>query len=163
VEMEVQKEEARVEATAAKQDYSREEETVAPFKLRDLRLSPETGKQGFYPCADFSIKTWKGSTKKLPFPSFLFASRNYYNTAWSLRSHRRLKNVVALVEWVPDRQRLAMSTEVRELSKTAEDELGRIFQMFDLDGVCIPLLLSLSPTPELISRQVHFATTRVED
>ncbi len=141
--MEVQKEEARVEASATKQDYSREDETVAPFKLRDLKLGPETGKQGFYPCTDFSIKTWKGSTKTLPFPSFLLASRNYYNTAWSLRSHRRLKNVVALVEWVPELEHLALSKEVRELSKKAEDELGRIFQMFDLDGVRGPLQLSL--------------------
>lgn len=133
--MEVQKEESRVEAAAAKQDYSREDEAVRPFKLRDLALAPQTGKQGFYPCSEFGIKEWKGVANKLPFPSFMLASRNYYDLAWSLRSLRRLKNVIAVVEWVPDLERLKLSSEVRELSKSAEDELGSIFQMFDLDKV----------------------------
>ena len=133
--MEVQKEESRVEAAAAKQDYSREDEEIQPFKLCDLALGPETKKQGFYPCSEFSVKTWKGATNRLPFPNFMLASRNYYNLAWSLRSLRRLKNVIAIVEWVPALERLKASTEVKELSEASEAELNRIFQMFDLDGV----------------------------
>jgi hypothetical protein len=137
VEMEVQKEESRVEAAAAKQDYSREDEAIHPFKLRDLSQAPQTGKQGFYPCSEFGIKAWRGAANKLSFPSFMLASRNYYNLAWSLRSLRRLKNVIAIVEWVPDLEKLGPSTEIRELSKAAEAELGSIFQMYDLDKVCV--------------------------
>ncbi len=133
--MEIQKEEARVEAAPAKQDYSRESEKLHPFKLQDLAYGPETMKQGFFPCSEFSIKTWKGSSPVLPFPPYMLISRNHYNPTWSLKSLRRLKNVVALVEWIPVKEKLKLSSEVRELSKSAIQELERIFKMFDLDQV----------------------------
>jgi hypothetical protein len=135
IEMEVQKEEIRVEAAPAKQDYSREDESLHPFRLQDLALGPETSKQGFYPCSEFNIKTWKGASPVLPFPSYLLMSRNHYNPTWSLKSLRRLKNVVALVEWIPEQGRLGLSSEVRNLSKSALKELDRVFTMFDLDQV----------------------------
>jgi hypothetical protein len=135
VEMEVQKEETRVEASAARQDYSREEESLIPFKLACLSSASEKEKLGFFPFTEFSIKTWKGATKPMPFPSFLFFSRNYYNPRWSTRSLRRLKNVIALVEWIPCVEELAASKEECDLSKDALRELDRVFNMFDLDQV----------------------------
>jgi hypothetical protein len=137
IEMEVQKEEARVEAAPAKQDYSREYEALHPFKIQDLAHSPEVSRQGFFPCSQFNIKTWKGTSPTLPFPTFLLMSRNHYNPTWSLKSLRRLKSVIALVEWIPAEEQLEFSSEVRDLSKSAIQELDRVFSMFDLDQVLL--------------------------
>ena len=132
VEMEVQKEEVRVEAAPIRQDYSREDENPKPFPLESLGKGIASGEQGFFPCSEFCIKTWMGSSSVLPFPSFMHFSRNYYNTAWSLRLMRRLKNTAILLEWFPE-SNLKLSQEKIVLSESAKKELSEAFKLFDID------------------------------
>ena len=132
--MEIQKEERRVEAGPVRQDYSRDEEAPRPFPLEALGRGPDRGEQGFHPCADLCVKTWRGSSTRLPFPGFLRFSRNFYDPAWSLRSLRRLKSVAALVAWVPDAAAVGPSGEAMPLGAAALEELGKAFDLFDMDG-----------------------------
>ena len=132
IEMEVQKEEIRVEAAPVRQDYSRENEAPIPFPLESLGKSLAPGNQGFFPCSEFSIKTWRSSKTVLPFPSFMLFSRNHYNPEWSLRSIRRLKNVIAVIEWFPD-STLALSKETIALTEAAKKELRQAFDLFDVN------------------------------
>ena len=40
--------------------------------------------------------------KTIHFPSYMYVSRNYYRSEWSMKTHRRLKNVIIALEWIPD-------------------------------------------------------------
>jgi hypothetical protein len=133
--MEVQKEEVRVEATPINQNYSRDDEHPKPFLFESLSKSLATKEQGFYPCSEFCIRTWRGTTGKLSFPSFMQFSRNYYNPAWSLNSLKRLKNTVVVVEWCPSRLPVdsELSKETLILNDMAKQELRRAFDLFDMD------------------------------
>ena len=41
-------------------------------------------------------------TPTLSFPDYLHLSKNYFRLGWSLNSHRRLKNLIIVMDWVPD-------------------------------------------------------------
>jgi hypothetical protein len=45
------------------------------------------------------------SLSKLPspinFPEYMAVSNNYYKSGWSLNTHRRVKNVIVWMEWIP--------------------------------------------------------------
>ena len=133
--MEVQKEEVRVEAVPLRQDYSRDDEAPKPFPFDSLGQGPQGGKQGFHCCSDFCVKTGRGSTGSLPFPSFMLYSRNFYDPGWSLRAIRRLKNAIVLVEWVPDStpSGLKLSAESMPLNESSKAELKKAFELFDMD------------------------------
>lgn len=135
IEMEVQKEEVRVEATPMRQNYSREDENPKPFQLESLGKSLATEEQGFSPMSEFCIRTWRGTTGKLPFPLFMQFSRNYYNPAWSLSALKRLKNSMVMIEWCPGRMPAnpELSTESLVLNDMAKQELRRAFDLFDMD------------------------------
>ena len=89
----------RVEAAPLRQDYSREDEVPHPFPLAALGRSLAAGGQGFHPCAGLSVRTGRGASGIMPFPSFLLHSRNYYDPGWSLKWTRRLKNAVVRCRW----------------------------------------------------------------
>lgn len=40
--------------------------------------------------------------KHLVFPKAMHMSRNHYKRSWSLKTFRRIKNVIVLMDWVPD-------------------------------------------------------------
>jgi hypothetical protein len=42
------------------------------------------------------------TTPALAFPSYLHLSRNYFRQGWAFNSHRRLKNLIIVMDWVPD-------------------------------------------------------------
>jgi len=54
------------------------------------------GGHPFFPLSDFKLRYGE----PLKFPTFLAASRNYFNPNWS--GLRRVKNVVMVLEYVPD-------------------------------------------------------------
>ena len=57
----------------------------------------------FYPLSDFRV--FVSATSKLnplEFPPYLALSHNFHAQKWWEKAHRRLKNVVVLMEWVPD-------------------------------------------------------------
>ena len=97
------------EATQEK-NFSREGETVSQWKLSAL-LDPnipdkggESGVNPFYPLKTFSIYSGLLSKQVDPidFPACMLVSSNYYRSQWRLSSVKRLKNVVILLEYVPD-------------------------------------------------------------
>lgn len=104
--MEQEKEEERVpevEEEAAPLKYSRQDQESNPWLLRTLSSPPNQSTQGFYPCAEFSVmQKLMTPCHTLPFPSFMLMSENYYKPSWSLNTHRRLKNVIIVMEWIPD-------------------------------------------------------------
>ena len=38
----------------------------------------------------------------MDFPNYLFLSKNWFKTGWALNAHRRLKNLVIVMDWTPD-------------------------------------------------------------
>lgn len=105
-EVEQEKEEERVpeiEEEAAPLKYSRQDRESNPWLLRTLASPPNQSTQGFYPCSEFSVmQKLMSPCNTLPFPSFMLMSENYYRPSWSLNTHRRLKNVIIVMEWIPD-------------------------------------------------------------
>ena len=40
--------------------------------------------------------------KYIAFPKAMHVSRNHYKQSWSFKTFRRIKNVIVLMDWVPD-------------------------------------------------------------
>ena len=74
------------------------------------------------------------SPKPLPFPLYLWMSRNHYHRGWSLKSLRRIKNVIIALEWVPDWDHLGLETVCLEPSDHAMKLLDRACKCFDYSG-----------------------------
>ena len=58
----------------------------------------------------------------MAFPEYLLLSRNYYESSWASTAKKRLKNIVAVMEWVPDAAELSISGQAR----TVRDSLTEI-------------------------------------
>ena len=61
----------------------------------------------------------------LAFPRHLAISSNYFNSKWT--GERRLKNVVAVLEYVPDQSRIQRINSAEELSEIQHDDFGAEF------------------------------------
>jgi hypothetical protein len=62
-----------------------------------------TTAQGFYPLAQFAThnRLFK-LPKPIKFPPTLLLSQNYFKTGWSFNTYRRIRNVIMVMDWVPD-------------------------------------------------------------
>ena len=60
----------------------------------------------------------------LKFPPYMAASRNYYKPSWGFSAYRRLKNVLLVAEWVPERGALKDHTEAKGMVMTPEQVGG---------------------------------------
>ena len=61
-------------------------------------------------------------------------SQNYFKAHWSMSgSKRRLKNVIMLLEYVPDPSSVSVSsgTENAQLTESQVAQLKRVFDLFD--------------------------------
>ena len=73
--------------------------------------------------------------KTIRFPSYMYVSRNYYRSEWSMKTHRRLKNVIIALEWIPDINAVQpMEMVETKLSQQQIDMLQVAFNMFDTSG-----------------------------
>ena len=114
-----------------KKRYVRDDEAAKPWPIKMLS-QPATcinnvasagselgGELGFYSLSQYAIKSSLFSKPRpIKFPSTCLVSRNHYNPKWSWfngGSHRRLKNVICLLEWVPDTSQL--DSESKRLSR----------------------------------------------
>eukprot|EP00475_Leptophrys_vorax_P033774 TRINITY_DN5365_c0_g1_i2.p1 TRINITY_DN5365_c0_g1~~TRINITY_DN5365_c0_g1_i2.p1 ORF type:complete len:507 (-),score=161.49 TRINITY_DN5365_c0_g1_i2:2397-3791(-) len=97
----------------------------------------------FYPLSQF--KLYKESKedpggKPLNFPSYIVVSQNYFNRESHMMGHKRLKNVIISLEWIPSVNNLkevsstSKSGAAKELDSRQQEHLHRAFSMFDLDG-----------------------------
>lgn len=48
--------------------------------------------------------------KPIKFPSYMLMSENLFHRVWTLVSHRRLKNVIVVLDWVPHTTKLGVAT-----------------------------------------------------
>ena len=152
-EMEIEKEQVRVETAKAGRTYSRDHEAPTPWPLAALSeppskglfsgSSPHSSPHGFYPASSLSVKSWHSSTAPLAFPPYCLVSKNHYNSAWSLKTHRRLKNVMVMLEWIPAEGDLALMMEELPLSQSQQQMLAKAFKLLDAD-VRFALLIDFS-------------------
>ena len=133
-----------------KMKYNRDDEEPVPWPLVDLSYGPAKGNLGFYPLSQFAVyKNIVRTNTTLKFPGFLWVSRNYFHLQWTLKKlHRRLKNVIVVVEWEPEEvQGLGLTSIALNLMKTIrggesaptvftaaqEAQLTKCFEIFDSD------------------------------
>mmetsp|Transcript_50841 Transcript_50841/g.94724 ORF Transcript_50841/g.94724 Transcript_50841/m.94724 type:complete len:1715 (-) Transcript_50841:1206-6350(-) len=125
-EMEEEEEEEEVEPPdhLARVKWNREEESVKPWPISGLGTQLAGGPCPFYPLSDFQLSSSLlaqifSSDKPvppLPFPPFLLLSSNHYSLGWGARGARRLKNVVVVLDWVPDTSKLHVLPPAKHLS-----------------------------------------------
>ena len=88
-------------------------------------------------------------SKTLSFPDYMFISENYYKSGWSLSgAKRRLKNVIVLMEYMPDpaHVRVGAVSDSVSLTDSQRDQLKRVFDLFDVNssgGLNAPELVQL--------------------
>eukprot|EP00666_Eupelagonemidae_sp_cell4sb_P016659 gene16659-20998_t len=100
------------------------------------------GAPPFYKMSEFSVNPgWMsslfgggGTETAMPFPDYMLMSDNHFKRAWRVGGARRLKNAIAVMEWVPDKARLSDRRESTELSPAQNAHLDAIFNLFDIDG-----------------------------
>jgi Ca2+-binding EF-hand superfamily protein len=87
---------------------------------QEADASVESWSNHFYPASEFSVKNHVFSKGvKMEFPDYLMISRNYYERKWSLKTHRRLKNVIVTMDFVPSKAALR---EIAAVGKPFTDE-----------------------------------------
>jgi hypothetical protein len=116
-----QEQEQMVMQEPGKLYFSREDESLRPWPLHHLGEPPQpdggsasgstltdllTGSVGgagpFYPWSKFAVyRSGSAKARPLQWPARLWMSSNYFKSQWSLKSHRRLKNVICAMEWQP--------------------------------------------------------------
>eukprot|EP01061_Rhynchopus_euleeides_P041314 TRINITY_DN7171_c0_g2_i1.p1 TRINITY_DN7171_c0_g2~~TRINITY_DN7171_c0_g2_i1.p1 ORF type:complete len:2989 (+),score=1239.68 TRINITY_DN7171_c0_g2_i1:95-8968(+) len=134
LEIEVEQEEL-VEEAPAGLNYSKKDEDLCRWPVDSLSGTPE--KNGvFYPVSEFTV--FRGITHSksphLQFPPYLLMSDNYYHRVWRLRQVRRLRNVVCMMEWIPDVSQLKLHEHQTPLSEDQMKQLRTAFSLFDSDG-----------------------------
>jgi hypothetical protein len=99
----------------APKGFAREDEGMAAWALHCLREPPSAdqsasnlinaalarGAAPFYPLDRFTVYRFGGKTRPLKWPARLWMSSNHFRSAWSFKSHRRLKNIICAMEWRP--------------------------------------------------------------
>ena len=86
--------------------YSRDDEEPKPWKVEVLSNTPTNDtaakasqeKCPFYPALNFQTRK---DLKKLPFPSDIMITDNFFRPSWIGVGDRRLKNIALVLEWVP--------------------------------------------------------------
>ena len=69
----------------------------------------------------------------IEFPSYLQATRNYFDLRWS--GARRIKNVAMVMEWIPSLGSLgSLPQRISKLDDAQEQALQKAFDLFDADS-----------------------------
>ena len=80
------------------------EEYPRTWPLADLSKPPMVDTQGFFAAKEFVVhRTFLNDNKKggLAFPPHTQLSSDHTHPRWRFTSHRRLKNVIVVMEWLP--------------------------------------------------------------
>jgi hypothetical protein len=109
--------------------YARDHEEPTPWPLTLLNTPLSIPVDAFYPLSQF--KLYKRSP--LSFPDYLYCSSNYFNPSWS--GARRIKNVVMIMDWVPEPSQLSLtSTSCEPLSLSETTALDTAISLFGSSG-----------------------------
>lgn len=105
-----------VHESAKKKKYSRDGENPTPWPVASLSVprrdrqvhgqtyQGSTWEKQFFPSSEFSVKnSLFGKAVGIKFPDYLYMSNNYYEKGWGLKTHRRLKNVIIIMEFCPSK------------------------------------------------------------
>ena len=140
--------------------YVRDDEPARVWSLSSLTLPPDfassggaagtstgtTGTaQGFFPASRFvSHRSHLDKRGPLHWPDYVLLSSDHTSPRWRYDSHRRLKNILVTMEWVPDVDAVSPLTAHlvdglpaaggAELSETQEARLRRVFELNDPRG-----------------------------
>jgi len=138
-EKEEEREEEILEEVPDRLKYSRDEEKQLSWSYELLADPPSANTQGFYPLNTFKIHKGIGrTTAPLAFPEYLQLSKNYFRQGWALNSHRRLKNLTIVLDWVPDSSKLSSdeggTMGAGDFTAAQEAALRTAFDMFDTKG-----------------------------
>lgn len=89
----------------------------------------ESWEKSFYPASEFSVKNYLFSKAiSLEFPDYLYISRNYYEKQWNMKTHRRLKNVIVTMDFVPSKSAVREVAAVgKPFTVQQEESLKRAF------------------------------------
>ena len=128
-----------------KKKYSRTDEKHHYWTVSSLINHPVAKKQPFYPVSDFAVfKSLKQMPKPIIFPDNLLISPNYFFRGWSLNTHRRIKNVIVVMEWYPSKEEVLIETielltrlkkdKIRALTAEQETLLRKAFELFDVNN-----------------------------
>jgi len=145
VEQEVEKQEQDEEFV--KKKYSTKEQPTFIWDLVQLQEKKPVEQKGnyfpFYPQSDFKIFNEKlnGSGEPLKFPHYMMVSQNYFTLSLAGLAHRRLKNVIVVLEWVPDSSSINIEPPVSRtigsngdiITPAQGERINRAFNFFDRD------------------------------
>lgn len=93
---------ARAQVSGARECWRRDG-FPSPESGGDDRKGSLRGASRFYPLREFVTHTSLfDRPRPLPFPAELLLSENHFRPKWALKGNRRLRNVVAVMEWVPE-------------------------------------------------------------
>ena len=92
-----------------KEKYAREAESPKAWHLQLLSKPPaeHTSAVGqahtFFPACDFAVhRTLLENRGPLHWPPYVLFSANHTQPRWMFSNHRRLKNMIVMMEWLPD-------------------------------------------------------------
>ena len=128
-----------VDDVAEEKLYATDSQEQLPWPVEQLGSVKARSQRPFYPLSDFRVFASLSASSQLAFPPYLYLSANYYNPAW-WREPRRLKNIIMMMEWVPnapDGERVphaAPSEPPPPLSAEQLQNLRAAFNMIDKDG-----------------------------
>ena len=132
-----------------KKKYSRLDEKSKPWKLSNLAGDgpPSRSKTGFWSISEFAVfKKLLVAPKPIQQPYPMMMSSNVYTAQWSLKTHRRLKNVIMIMELTPNQMKLAdasiaaskgqspVSLHPQHIDDEAMTRIGNTFNLFDSRG-----------------------------
>ena len=135
--------------------YSREMEAPTPWPFDTLARSERVDQ--FYPLSDFKLY----KRNPLPFPDYLQVSNNYFNCQWS--GARRIKNVVMILDLVPDIRKLVCdTTECTSLDKMPIDELTALETALSLFDVTSKGYYTNHELNQVLQAAAHISTSDIE-
>jgi hypothetical protein len=108
--------------------YSREHEEPTPWPFSSLSKPTQASVPQFYPASAFKLY----KRKPLSFPDYCLVSNNYFDCRWS--GARRIKNVVMVLDWVPELDALApICRSLEPVSSEQQARLDLALKLLDLD------------------------------
>ena len=98
-------------------------------EAKEAGQSTQSWSKYFYPASEFAVKNYLFSKAiSLEFPDYLYISKNYYEKQWNLKTHRRLKNVIVTMDFVPSKSAIREVAAVgKPFTEEQEASLKRAF------------------------------------
>ena len=106
---------------------------INSMKIRGQKYYAHSWEDNFFLSSKFSVKnSLFGKAVRIKFPPYLNMSNNYYEQGWGIKTHRRLKNVIVIMEFCPSKSMLTnVAASGKSVSVAHERSLKRAFTNSD--------------------------------